>query len=218
MKRFAKRRAAGAYRRSVARYGRALLPLSGFPDSKLVRLRYVETINITEAVLATANHLFSCNSIYDPNTSGTGHQPYGHDQWAALYNHYEVLGSKIRVLASSASATGVGVIVGIQLSDDTSVAINTNELMENNKSKYRICVAGNPPTVLTQKWSQRRHFPGKRGDDNLSAMFGANPSEQMFYNIYLGSGNTTSAMSPVSLQVQVDYIVKVYERKQFSQS
>ncbi len=30
------------------------------------------------------------NSLYDPNATGTGHQPYGYDQWAALYGRYKV--------------------------------------------------------------------------------------------------------------------------------
>lgn len=217
-KAMAKRRAKAAFRRYATRYSRPSLPLSGFPESKLVKLRYVETIPITESTLSYANYLFSCNNIYDPNTTGTGHQPYGHDQWAALYNHYEVLGSKITVIATASLATNLGAIVGIQLSDDQTIAVNTNELMENNKSRYRVLVSGNGPVRLVQNWSQKKNFPGKRGDDNLQALFGQSPTEQMYYNIYMGSGSGLVPLTSVCLQVQIDYIVKIFERKQWGQS
>ena len=48
------------------------------------------------------------NSLFDPDQTGTGHQPYYFDQFAALYNRYTVLGSKLTAefsLLPSAIAT-----------------------------------------------------------------------------------------------------------------
>ena len=40
------------------------------------------------------------NSLFDPNRTGTGHQPYGFDQLSTFYNRYYVTGSKMTVTFS----------------------------------------------------------------------------------------------------------------------
>jgi hypothetical protein len=35
-------------------------------------------------------HHFRTTAVYDPDYTGTGHQPYGFDQHSRLYNHYIV--------------------------------------------------------------------------------------------------------------------------------
>ncbi len=37
-----------------------------------------------------SEYVFRLNSLYDPDLTGTGHQPYGFDQFAALYSRYKV--------------------------------------------------------------------------------------------------------------------------------
>lgn len=68
---------------------------------KLV-MRYAETISLTSAA-ATGNlstqQLWSLNSIWDCNYTGTGHQPYGHDQMAALYTRYRVDKVDVEIMA-----------------------------------------------------------------------------------------------------------------------
>lgn len=45
--------------------------------------------------------------MYDPDLTGTGHQPTGHDQWANFYKRYLVFGSKckIKVIQNSTGTT-----------------------------------------------------------------------------------------------------------------
>ena len=35
------------------------------------------------------------NSLFDPDFTGTGHQPYYFDQFATIYQRYTVIGSKL---------------------------------------------------------------------------------------------------------------------------
>lgn len=197
---------------------RAVLPLSGFPSNKLVKLRYCDNITIKETTLSQANYLFSCNSLYDPNTTGTGHQPYGFDQWGTVYNHYEVLGCKITLLVSIAGSAQTGVLVGINQSDDTTVPVNVTQLMESNAATYRLCVAQSAPTYLVSKWSQKKNFPGKRGDDSMMSSFSGSPAEQMYFNIWAASADQSTILQTVSIQVKIDYIAKLSERREFNQS
>nr|QKN88897.1 MAG: capsid protein [Cressdnaviricota sp.] len=61
-----------------------------FGDRVIIPLRYSETILTTTTTSVPSFYGFNLNSVFDPNQTGTGHQPYGFDQYAALYNRYRV--------------------------------------------------------------------------------------------------------------------------------
>ena len=77
------------------------------PKQLYNRLKYAETINVPIGVGGTGNYLYSCNGMYDPNITGTGHQPMYFDQFTAMYDHYTVLKSmmKATVVANTTGAT-----------------------------------------------------------------------------------------------------------------
>ena len=53
------------------------------PTTFNTTLHYRESILLSStAMLPTAFNNFSMNSLFDPNRTGTGHQPYGFDQLA----------------------------------------------------------------------------------------------------------------------------------------
>lgn len=39
----------------------------------------------------SVSQIFRSNSLWDPDQTGTGHQPHGRDLWASMYNYYTVL-------------------------------------------------------------------------------------------------------------------------------
>lgn len=66
------------------------------PNIFKTSLHYRETILLSStALLPTAFNNFSMNSLFDPNRTGTGHQPYGFDQMTTFYNRYYVTGAKM---------------------------------------------------------------------------------------------------------------------------
>lgn len=88
-----------------------------FPSSKIVKLKYNEYIPISSNTSGTviSQYRFNCNSLYDPNQSGTGHQPLYYDTYAGLYNHYLVLGSRIKVTWQGQTNGGIPIVVGVFL-------------------------------------------------------------------------------------------------------
>lgn len=48
---------------------------------------------------------FSINSAFDPDISGTGHQPYGYDQLSLFFNSYQVLGFRAKIVANTIGAS-----------------------------------------------------------------------------------------------------------------
>ena len=67
----------------------------GFPKTMTVKMRYVQEISIDPVVNTVTTTQFLCNSIFDPWWTVGGHQPMGHDEYAALYSNYYVTASKI---------------------------------------------------------------------------------------------------------------------------
>jgi len=85
-------------RRNVRRRGVSRIRNLGYliPDRLRMALPYYDGTDTFPA--AAANECtYRGNSIYDPDFTGIGDQPYLFDQMMALYQNYYVSGSKIRV-------------------------------------------------------------------------------------------------------------------------
>lgn len=198
---------------------RNFLPLAGFPQKKVVRLRYVDTIKLTDTTTPnlTKTYPFSTNSAYDPDQTIGGHQPYGFDQWGLIYNHYKVLGSKMTLRVTNGASVGqAGIIYGIKVDDDASVVLNAPGLMEQKDSKYDVCVSQSAPRVLTKKWSLKRSMDPTR--DGTGALIGANPGDQEYFVIYACPADASNTLGTICFQVQIDYIIQFTELKDFTNS
>jgi hypothetical protein len=68
-------------------------------------LRYVEGIDFTPASGVISNYTFALNDLYDPNVTGTGHQPKGFDELSALYFRYKVISVHVKVTITNTLAT-----------------------------------------------------------------------------------------------------------------
>jgi len=189
----------------------------GFPDEFTTRLRYAEVITLTSASNGVGKYCFRMNSIFDPDQTGTGHQPYYYDQLSALYNRYTVLGSKLTCEFSvqpSAIATAQPsgpCVIGVVTDDDASIGSTVTTLLEQQNSKTTIIGGGNsgPATKkMSVTFSPERDLGLARDDDTVGAAFGANPSKQWYGFIFAAEAGTSSATSIVC-KVQLEYYVKL---------
>jgi len=82
---------------------------------------YCDTFTLTVGTggVLGAEHIFRLNSLYDPDFTIGGHQPYGFDQVAALYRKYRVDGCRFEVTLTNASEDGLAVMLMLQPSDGT---------------------------------------------------------------------------------------------------
>lgn len=195
-----------------------------FPSTYVAKLTYVARFKITPVVADTLTyHLFSCNGMYDPDITGTGHQPLGFDQLMALYNHYEVLGSKISVdcqIEAGATVTQSNAIVGIHVNDDTSIHGNSlDALLENGGTTYRTLTDQQMQKRLVYKWSQKKQL-GKnvRGNSSVKGDAASNPSEQMYFCIYTQANDSAVVGDPIQCVARISYFAKFTERKDTAQS
>lgn len=210
------------YRRRRRRRPSIMATPSGVHTTRIVKMRYASTTNVTSTSGVIGSKVFRANSIFDPDYTGTGHQPMGHDTWESLYNHYVVLGSKIsvRLMPTSTSNTAPG-IAGIYLTDSTSVPYTVpSSFLEAKKGTYTHISPGiNRLPVVKSFFSAKKYFNVTDVKDNLrsiGAAFGANPTESANFVIWYATLDaSTQAMS---LVITVDYILAVSEPKDLTQS
>lgn len=73
--------------------------MTPFPRMKITKHKYVETVSLPGAAAGiVSQYTFAANNMFDPNYTGTGHQPMYRDEMAAQYNFYTVLWAHIKVM------------------------------------------------------------------------------------------------------------------------
>lgn len=76
-----------------------------FPVVVTKKLRYSTTFQLTCTAGATATYVFRANDLFDPDYTGTGHQPMGFDQMILFYNHFVVTSAKIKATVRNKTNT-----------------------------------------------------------------------------------------------------------------
>lgn len=193
-----------------------------FPKNNRIRMRYVETKDLTSTSGSFAQYTFSCNDLHDPNTTGTGHQPLGYDQWTAFYKSYLVVGAKISIYPSYITSGTQPIYAGIYLDDTVTASGDYTKLIEQGNTKYTVI---NPSLVtkirkLTHHYSPKKYWKIKDVIDNrdeYGANFGANPTKEAQWVVWIQSSDLT-ATSSVRVMVVIDYIVDMSVQIELPQS
>ncbi len=194
-----------------------------------VSFKYVDRISVDAGGSgAVALYQFSANGMYDPDITGTGHQPLGFDQWmgtsstTGFYNHYCVERSKIKITAFSQAADNTGqAIVLLGLSDDTTVGIDFNTALENpsyKKLTLGSVGSGHDVQSISHGMNTARYFGLTKesiyAKDDLKGIYTANPPEQVYYSILVSSDNPTVNPAAVSILVEIEYHAHLTERRE----
>lgn len=185
-----------------------------FPAKATARLRYSTTIVLDPGAAVPAAYLFRANSIHDPDFSGIGHQPYGHDTYQSIYNHYNVRSSTITITPTK-PRNG---IYGVTLTDDSTVQSDYDTIREVKGTKYAVCSDnGSPQSTVTQYYNCNQNFdiPFQKA---TSATFGNSPSEGMYFHVWAESVLSTEDGSQNSFVVNISFVVDMWELKDLGQS
>lgn len=218
-----KRQRRGTYRkkpsRSISR--RFLKSSMGFPRMLKFSHKYVEQIDLS-SVGATATYQYRANGMFDPNITSTGVQPLYFDQLAAIYDHYVVIGSKIKytIIPKGTVVQEPYQIVTWVNDDTTTHGTNMASIAAQKGSKLRLCQGGvNPDRIIvTNNWSAKKFFGGSILANNaLQGTSSADPTEQSVYQINLRSLDGVSTVS-VWIYVEIMYVAVWAELKDIAVS
>lgn len=191
------------------------------PDIMEVQLVYNRTASFGAA--SPVVQVFRGNSIYDPDFSGAGTQPMGHDQWATLYRRYRVLASKCQVITASTDATDTNGCVVVPLNTSAASTIAGEYVEAAYASVGKISRSGDNTSQKVTNYittSKIRGIPsdGVMYEEDLGASFGANPTRDWYWHVcwYDGAGGINAISGTAS--IRVTYYVQCYDRQTLTSS
>jgi hypothetical protein len=149
--------------------------------------------NLTRVVplggAAATNYFFTANGLYDPDITGTGHQPMGFDTMMTFYEQYTVVSSAITVAVYS----DYDVRVALFINPDAVSVTEQRAIVENGLAKTvaingAITETSRPHHQLSLNCDCRDYF-GRRtqqelmDDTSLQGTATSNPTEQVYFAI-----------------------------------
>lgn len=186
------------------------------PTSQKVTLRYAQKFAINSALGLAGSQVFRANSLFDPDFSGSGHQPRGFDQLMTMYDHYQVVGGQCKIMTAQPD---ISAVVGISLRDTNAAVSAYIDYFETNPNNLvmGVCGYGGEPFHLTSSYSQKKFFGNGKLEEQFEGSVAANASEGAFYHVFQTAVND---VSPCVLYytVVIDYIAIFTEPKQPPQS
>lgn len=174
------------------------------------RLRYFDTLDLGVVGASPVAYVYSANGLFDPDVTGTGHQPMGFDQLSAFYQHHCVLNGTIVVSFSLADGnTTMNCAVAVQRSSSTLGSyprlIEAGNVVHGYAAGNTIG-GGPPPLTLRQSVniSRWQGVPNPLDDSTLKGTPSANPTTGVFFVLYAVAPVTTST-GHLYVNVQLDY-------------
>lgn len=211
------------YRKRRNRRSNYIAKNPGIPTNMKVKLIYSEnaiSLNPSVGGLA-AVHTFRCDSAFDPNSTGVGHQPMGWDQYTALYKNYKVIASRFQVTFFPTTGETVGAIVGVSRRRDGTTISNANQYIEYGATRYANLGVGEnaaPKTVRLGYSAAKQHGQPWRSNEDIEAPVTASPTGSATYMHIFAQPVDTSDMSILYCNVRVEYLIQFTEPANTSQS
>lgn len=200
---------------SISRISEGSRPL--YPPRSTKYLRYHDNVGNTITSGALSTYVFAANALYDPDVTGTGHQPMGFDQLMLAYVHYAVKKARISILAQNTSSGSVH--SGLRIDSAAAPITGSNELVENGAITYDVLEAKN--TIGSAKSYSIDvdvcKFLGIPSKDltsqiNLAGQINANPAELVYFHVMSWDPNGLSG--GVTLDVTIDFEVIFFEPRE----
>lgn len=197
----------------------------GFPKTLQVKFPYAENVRLTPST-TQAFYLFRATDLFDPNSTGTGHQPLGFDQYMLFYNHFVVLKSHITVtVVSENEDPKIGAYTfALRLGASTTTYSTISEFMEDPWSHWGYVQAAPYGHHTLKMTYDAQDFYGLDREGLLAnpsfwGTVSASPTEAAYWQIALISQNPgTSDAVAAPVFVHIEYEVLLSEPKLLAQS
>jgi len=192
-----------------------------FPARYKCMLRYQEQVYVTSTSGAVGSYVFSANGLFDPNITGTGHQPAGFDQMMVSYEHYTVVRSRIMVTFSNGTAAVLPQVALSHRAANTALTIWSQVYEDGLVRTSQLMPYGVKGCITTMNLSANiAQFGGV--DDILDNPYyrgdiTANPIEQSYFHIQ-ACDNIPGITCQVNLNVIIEYEAVFKEPRTLSQS
>lgn len=181
----------------------------GFPDSYSTVLRYADTIVINPGA-TIGQYTFRGNSLFDPDYTGTGHQPMYFDQLAAIYGKYRVYSCTFHVSVATAATVAAQVVI-IPNSDVLAFATPYAALEHPRASVLPIVGVSGIQTQSRSYKMTTRQILGltntQMQDADYSALVSANPVQIWYFILHASEpgGGNVHTVNTVTLDFECEF-------------
>lgn len=184
--------------------------------------RYIAKLKYSEAyTLSTLNgyqQIMNLNSLFDPNRTGVGHQPYGFDQLAAIYNRYRVISCSYVINGySGTTPIRFGCLPANEVPPFTS---SMSELAENPRARFKVQMPNGSTSTIVGK----TYIPSLMGrtkaqymaDDRFQALMTGSPNELA---VLLITGQTLADVNTdITVTVTLEFTAEFFDPNPIDQS
>jgi len=191
-----------------------------FPAKWKGTLRYADNNALSTTAGAVNTFVFSANGMFDPNITGTGHQPAGFDQMMISYEHYTVVRSRIVVNFINQSGNTFPTCAVSYHAGSTPITVITQIVEDGMISMERLDGANGSHSTSVQRLSgDVAKFGGIRDlldNPDYKGTIAANPVEQQYYHVQTWSTDATT--STITFEAVIEYEAWFTEPRSLSQS
>lgn len=192
-----------------------------FPPRKHCQIVYVGTFNLSSNSLQTfgTQQQMNLNSLFDPDSTGAGHQPIGFDQLMAIYAKYKVTNTKVELTWTDPDADGVW--VGYKLAPINDGTVLTGMAFDRASESRTVIVRPinhSGSQVVKQIFNVPGYLMGgltKSQFKNEIALYSGNASANPpnTYGLMVGVCNPTQAtVIGITCSIRLVFTVDFYQR------
>lgn len=186
------------------------------PNKAMVKLRYCDTSTITSTAGASNTNQYNISSLYDPDYTFVGHQPYLYDQITSLFNAYCVKAVKIKMKCTACTTpmrvnvyprfNVAGITSNLSLGEEYKLSSNFMVGIEGvSKTWYYDIpkIAGAPFETLKNLGAQ--------------SVMTASPSASTYWNLQVRTADLTSS-GTLAYDLEIEFIAEVSQDLMQAQS
>ncbi len=195
-------------------------PHSSFPDRVEQMLDYWAVTRTTSGAVTYGDNIFAVNSLFDPDYTGSGHQPREFDTWSTIYSKYRVLEVLCEVDVRQRAAHGITVCV---VPNNSSTALTISDYPQELPRAVRLGITGSyQPTCRASIRIDPRAILGMtmaefKGDDSTGALVSASPAQTVFLHIFCAQLDGTTLID-YEFTLRLRMRCEFYDRKVLSPS
>lgn len=191
------------------------------PDQLFVKLKYSVNLAYAPAAGANTQNTFRANSIFDPDFTGAGTQPRYFDQYAALYNQYQVMACSVKHELSNTGAMPVYVGTAWTDIDPSSLSLqNTIEQRFGKSHGVLGAITGNGTKVIKRYINMKTLHGYPKGItqvEDLCAAVTASPADPSFHKLVMQAVDEATNAT-INVRTTITYYTRFFSLVNIAQS
>lgn len=186
-----------------------------FADTERTTLVYTDQFDWAP-ISSHYTYTFRGNSAFDPDYTGTGHQPRYFDTFAVIYTKYRVLGTRIDVSYTNyAGLTTAELVIAPNTEVLTLTDANVIKELPRAKTKGVMPIVAGVPMKLTHKISTSTVLGLTKNavrDDDYAALCTSNPVSIWYWIVYVHALPASENVT-IEATVKMSFDIEFFDRK-----